>query len=90
MERYLIKEVERRGGLCWKWAGRVGVPDRIVMMPDGVVFFVEVKTEGGKLSKMQNVTHLKMDRLGIKVKTVWSKKDVDFLMADFPDKKIVE
>ena len=30
IERYLIREVERRGGLCWKFISSVGgVPDRL-------------------------------------------------------------
>jgi len=89
VEKYLVKQVEALGGLCWKWAGRVGVPDRVVMLPDGSVLFVEVKTKGGKLSKMQNVVHRKMSEIGHDVYVVWSKKDVDELLTDLSAKKIV-
>ena len=33
--------------------GRAGVPDRMFIAPDGVVFFIEFKTPTGKLSKLQ-------------------------------------
>lgn len=48
IESYLRKKVEANGGKCWKWVspGRRGVPDRIVIMPGGVVAFVELKAPG--------------------------------------------
>ena len=54
VEKHLKTEVEKRGGLCLKWAspGVRGVPDRIVVF-GGEVFFVELKKEGGVLSPLQ-------------------------------------
>ena len=49
VEKKLIDEVKKRGGLCEKWvSGTVGWPDRIVFLPDGKVGFVEVKRPGEK------------------------------------------
>ena len=51
IEKYLKRRVERDlHGRCWKWVspGRRGVPDRIVLLPGGVVFFVELKAPGEK------------------------------------------
>lgn len=44
-ERKLKKRIEEKGGLCLKWVspGYTGVPDRIVLLPGGRIFFVEVK-----------------------------------------------
>ena len=44
IERKLVTETKKRGGLCEKWnSGTAGWPDRIILMPDGKVGFVEVK-----------------------------------------------
>ena len=44
VERYLVKRVKALGGQCFKWVspGHAGVPDRIGVLPQGQVFFVEV------------------------------------------------
>lgn len=80
VERYLRKQVEANGGKCWKWVspGRRGVPDRIVIMPGGVVAFVELKAPG-KTERADQVHVQKMLRdLGCRVySSVDSKSDVD-------------
>ena len=56
LEQALVKTVEALGGVCWKLVspGTAGVPDRIVLLPDGHVGFVEVKAPGGKVRAIQN------------------------------------
>ena len=43
------------GGLWIKFTspGMTGVPDRIAIFPGGVIVFVEVKTESGRISPVQ-------------------------------------
>lgn len=56
LEQKLIKAVKENGGLCLKFTspGTAGVPDRIIILPNGHVGFVEVKKPGaGRLSKQQ-------------------------------------
>lgn len=57
VERYLKSKIEDRGGLCLKWVspGCTGVPDRIIILPGGIVFFVELKTTSGRLHKRQEI-----------------------------------
>ena len=44
IEKKLIQEVKKQGGLCEKWiSGTSGWPDRIVLLPSGKFGFVEVK-----------------------------------------------
>lgn len=54
VEKYLDDQVKKLGGITRKWVspGRSGVPDRIVIV-DGEVVFVEVKTTDGKMSARQ-------------------------------------
>lgn len=55
VERELCEAVSEVGGQCLKWVspGRSGVPDRIVIMPCGVVLFVELKAPGKTASSQQ-------------------------------------
>lgn len=55
IERYLVREVERIGGQAPKWAspGNRGVPDRIVILPDGRTIYVEMKAPGKILRPLQ-------------------------------------
>ena len=63
VERELKEAVEASGGLCYKWVspGNNGVPDRIVII-DGEVCFVELKTSVGQLSPIQKVQIRKLAR----------------------------
>ena len=42
IETYLVKSVKNKKGLCMKWTspGNAGVPDRIVIVPGGDIYFV--------------------------------------------------
>ena len=41
IEKKLVQEVKKRGGLCEKWiSGTSGWPDRIVILPAGKIGFV--------------------------------------------------
>ena len=68
IEQQLAKEVRSRGGLCEKWnSGTSGWPDRIVILPDGKVGFVEVKAPGKEPRKLQTHRHEQLRLLGQKV-----------------------
>ena len=76
----LEREIERRLGARLRKAGcmflkfvspgNVGVPDRIVITPDGRLYFVELKTDDGRLSKMQTVMHAQLRAHGQAVKVL--------------------
>jgi hypothetical protein len=68
IEQRLVKEVKRRGGLCEKWnSGSSGWPDRIVLLPDGKLGFVEVKAPGKIPRVLQFHRHEQLRDLGYKV-----------------------
>lgn len=77
IEAYLVKRVKALGGTAYKWRGHGGAADRIVVLPDGVVWFVEVKTIGGRLSALQKVFAADMARLGQRYCVLWTKEQVD-------------
>jgi len=82
IERYLVRRVAERGGRAYKWVspGHVGVADRIVCLPGGVVWFVELKTATGRLSPLQKVFAADMARMGINYIVIRSKGEVDELL----------
>lgn len=55
VEKVLVSEIEARGGYVIKLAplGRVGLPDRLVLLPGGVAAFVELKAPGKPLRPAQ-------------------------------------
>jgi Holliday junction resolvase-like predicted endonuclease len=77
IEAYLVKRVKALGGIAYKWRGHGGAADRIIVLPDGTVWFVEVKTIGGRLSALQKVFAADMARLKQKYAVLWTKEQVD-------------
>ena len=69
IEKRLIVEVKKRGGICPKWVspGFDGVPDRIVLLPGRKFAFVEVKAPGEKPRPLQVARHKLLQQLGFRV-----------------------
>lgn len=69
VEEKLVKAVKAMGGICPKWVapGFDGMPDRIVLLPDGRMGFVEVKAPGEKPRPLQKSRHELLRSLGYRV-----------------------
>ena len=83
MESHLRRRVEKTGGLCVKFLPDFarGFPDRLVLLPGGVLVWVETKRpQGGVLSPVQKVQHVLLRRLGQRVEVVWTKDQADDLI----------
>lgn len=83
VEGHLRRRVEKAGGLCVKFLPDFarGFPDRIVLLPGGVLVWVETKRpQGGVLSPVQKVQHVLLRRLGQRVEVVWTKGQADDLI----------
>ena len=81
IEAYLVKSVKSKNGLCMKWTspGNAGVPDRIIIVPCGDVYFVELKAEGKRenLSPLQKNFMNKLKNLNCDVRVIASFQEVD-------------
>ena len=69
IEKKLTDAVKKRGGLALKFVspGMNGMPDRLVLMPDACMAFVEVKAPNKKPRPLQKARHKKLRELGFKV-----------------------
>jgi hypothetical protein len=79
IERYLVRRAIEHGGKAYKFVspGHVGVADRIVLLPGGVVWFVEVKAAKGRLSPWQKLFAADMRRMGMNYIVIRTKEEVD-------------
>lgn len=69
VERILRETVEYKGGICLKLLTSYfnGLPDRLVLLPGKIAFFVETKSTGDDPRKLQKWVHNKLRSLGFDV-----------------------
>lgn len=69
LEKLLVGEIKKAGGSAYKFIspGSSGVPDRIVILPRKPLMFVELKTDKGKLTRLQASQIDKLKSLGQQV-----------------------
>lgn len=79
IEDHLRKCVEGNGGLCLKFVSpqRVGVPDRIVLLPGGHIDFIELKAPGETPTMSQLREHQRLRALGFSVEVIDSLEGVN-------------
>lgn len=86
IQKYAKDRFEALGGLVRKlsYENRVGAPDLLVILPGGIVWFVEVKKdENTKPGPHQLREHERMRKRGATVFVVGSFKQVDTLIANY-------
>lgn len=68
VESHLCKEAKKRGGVALKFVspGMNGVPDRIVLLPNGKMGFVELKAPGEKPRPLQIKRMRGLEKLGFR------------------------
>ena len=78
IERALVRGIKRAGGWAIKLVspGNAGVPDRLVLLPGGLVIFVELKQDTGRLSPLQKEMHTRLRELGMQVRTLYGMDQV--------------
>lgn len=81
LERKLYDLVKSEKGLCLKMDALsfAGIPDRIVLLNPGFMFFVEVKTEGKKPRPRQEVVHTMLRNLGFEVLILDSNAQFEYI-----------
>ena len=69
IEKKLVDAVKHAGGLAPKFfiPGLNGVPDRIILLPEGHMAFVELKAPGKKMRPLQMRRKKQLEHLGYQV-----------------------
>lgn len=84
IEHHLVKRMEQLGGRALKYYNTqlTGYPDRLCLLPGGVVFWVELKSRGKKLRPLQQHRHEELLALGQKVYTCDSIPQVEAALKE--------
>jgi hypothetical protein len=79
LERKAREAVERIGGKMPKWVspGNRGVPDRLVILPDGRTIYVEMKAPGKPLEPLQRKWRKTLLGLGHQHYKIDSEADIE-------------
>lgn len=83
LEARLVREIEALGGMALKYTSQFhrGIPDRIVLLPPGVLTFVELKSTGQKPTKLQMHAMDKLSMLGFDCKVIDSTEGLNEYLA---------
>jgi hypothetical protein len=78
VESFLVQSVRTLGGLCFKltFIGTMGAPDRLVLMPGGRFYFIELKQTTGKLEASQAILFPRIEKRGFKVHVLYGTEQV--------------
>jgi hypothetical protein len=87
-EQWLRKKVEQMGGMAYKFTspGNAGVPDRLVVFPGGLIYFVELKTSKGSVKPIQKWQQDKLRAMGCHVVTIYGMEGAKALIWDAIDR----
>lgn len=92
IEHHLVMETRKAGGMAVKLVSPSfsGMPDRLVLLGDGKMGFVEVKAPGQKPRPLQLKRHAMLRRLGYQVFVLDAMEDIPAVLkaiAHTPDGK---
>ena len=85
IEKHLVTQVKALGGMAYKFTSPAhrGVADRVVCLPDGQTWFVELKAPGGRLSELQKIFAEDMARMNQRYVCLWSKEQIEEWLNDW-------
>lgn len=84
LEKRLRTAVKAIGGLALKFVspGMAGVPDRMVLLPNGRIYFSELKRHGEKLRPLQQKRKQQLEMLGFKVYCIDSASSLEGFLRE--------
>lgn len=84
VEQKLIKAVKNIGGICPKFVspGFDGMPDRLILLPNGKFAFAELKAPGQKPRPLQMARHILLRKLGFQVYVLDSEEQIENVLHE--------
>lgn len=84
IEKKLVQVVKNEGGMCPKLVspGTDGMPDRMVLLPEARIGFVEVKAPGAKPRPLQERRHEQLRDLGFSVSVLDSPEQIPGIIEE--------
>ena len=84
IESFLTAQVKRLGGICFKFTspGCAGVPDRIVLLPGGLVCFLEIKRPKQKARPLQEYWLKEIQKRGFLARSVSTRAEIIEVLND--------
>ena len=84
IENKLATEAKKLGGIAVKFVSPSfdGMPDRLVLIPDGHIAFVELKTPGKKPRPLQLSRHRLLRSLGFRVYVIDSVEQIGGMLDE--------
>ena len=84
VEAKLVAAVKGMGGLAPKFTspGYDGMPDRLVLLPNGILAFVELKAPGKKLRPLQVRRKAQLEELGFSVYCIDRPEQVEAVLHE--------
>lgn len=85
IEKYLVGKVNEMGGMCIKIPAihHAGIPDRLILIPMGIIFFAEIKTTKNKPRKLQLLVHRKLRKIGFRVEVIDTTQQIREILRDY-------
>ena len=84
IENKLTMMVKKAGGIAVKFVSPslAGIPDRLVLLPDGLIAFVELKAPGKSPRPLQLSRHRLLRSLGFKVYVIDDMNQIEKMLKE--------
>lgn len=92
IECKLTVAVKKAGGIAVKFVSPSfdGMPDRLVLLPDGLIAFVELKAPGKRPRPLQEARHRLLRSLGFKVYVVDKPEQIGGMLDELQAARLPE
>ena len=84
IEEHLVKAIRLTGGLALKFVspGFDGVPDRLLLLPNGRMAFAELKSPGKQLRPLQKRRKRQLEALGFRVYVIDNTDQIGGILSE--------
>lgn len=92
IEQKLTVMVKKAGGIAVKFVSPsfAGMPDRLVLLPDGLIAFVELKSPGKRPRPLQESRHRLLRSLGFKVYVIDKPEQIGGMLDELQTARLPE